>query len=179
MSREMHSELFDDASTTLIEVRVLGETLREANHLIGENGWKVDEGLRIIFANGLYYLRGQKRIEGLDGYESGLAAEVERLSKELMDMQSMYAVMKFRAFSLEQAKQTLEFNVVGLEGENRWSGERMKKFREDEELIRAEVDRLRQENEQLRQRLSVLEGTAEPPPPETGLVRRLLRRVRG
>lgn len=179
MSREMHSELFKDASTTLIEIRVLSEMLKEANQLIGENRWEVDEGQRIIFANGLNYLRGQKRIEGLDGHDGGLAAEVERLTKELMDMQSMYAVMKFRAFSAEQAKQTLEFNVVGLEGENRWSGERIKKFREDEGLLRAEVDRLRQENEQLRQRLSVLEGTAVVPPPKASLMRRLLRRPRG
>lgn len=163
-----------DAWTTLIEIRIHSEMLKEANRLIGENGWEVDEGLRIIFANGLFYLLGRRRLEGLDGGQADLAEEVKRLTAELMDMQSKYAVMKFRAFTLQQDNQTLEFQNTGLRGENRMAMSRLTKFREDEQALTAELSRLRAENERLRQRLGLVEGDATLPRPRPSLVRRLL-----
>jgi len=175
-SREMYAGLFKDTSLTDVPVQILEEELEKARHLIEANQWDQREGLQIIFSNGLYYLLGEAQLREAPSDDGALAQEVKRLTGELMDMQSKYAVMKFRAFSLNQEKQTLGFNVVGLETENRWSGERLKKFREDEELLRAEIGRLRRENQRLQQRLSVLEGTAPAPQAKRG--NRLLGRLR-
>lgn len=173
MAQEMYSELFKDTATTLVEIRALAETIKEAHELIGENGWEVDEGLRIIFANGISYLRGHKRVEGLEGLGGAAALEVKRLTTELMDAQSKYAVMKFRAYTLDQAKQALEFNIVALETENVWSGERLKMFRDDEELLRAELRTVKAEREELRQRVALL-GAPPSVPARRGLLRTLL-----
>jgi len=162
-TREMYADLFKGASTVTIEVLLLKETLRDAKPLIEEQKWSEQEGLQIIFANGLYYLRGERQLQHLPARTDGLAAEVERLTTELMDMHSKYAVMKFRAYTLNEAKQALEFNVTGLETENRWSTARLWQFRADEERMQKELDALRAENERLRQRLAELEAPeAEP-----------------
>jgi cell division protein FtsB len=159
----MYADLFKGASTVTIEVPLLKETLRDAKPLIEEQKWSEQEGLQIIFANGLYYLRGERQLQHLPARTDGLAAEVERLTTELMDMHSKYAVMKFRAYTLNEAKQALEFNVTGLETENRWSTARLWQFRADEEQMQKELEALHAENRRLRQRLAELEAPeAEP-----------------
>jgi len=94
-----------------------------------------------------------------------------------MDMHSMYAVMKYRAYTLSEAKQALEFNVTGLETENRWSTSRLWQFRADEERMQKELDALRGENERLRQRLAGFEapgGEPASPQPRRPLLARVL-----
>ncbi len=177
-SREMYEDLFKGTAAASVSVPILEEELKKAQELIEANKWDQGEGLIIIFSNGLYYLLGEAQLHEVPSDDSALAERVKRLTGELMDMQSKYAVMKFRAFSLNQEKQTLGFNVVGLETENRWSGERLKKFREDEKLLRAQLQDLRRENESLRRRSGDSAVTAPEPEDETrGPVRRFLRRL--
>ncbi len=176
-SREMYSHLFDGARTCEVQLRALDERYSQAMALCRENDWPEQEGLLIIFANGLHYLRGEKYLQGLDDSPDHLATEVKRLTDELMNVQSMYSVMKFRAYLLNQDNQALEFQNTALKTENRWSGARLRQFREDEELLRVELAKVKQESEQLRKQLAVLEGTAEPAPPEPGFAQKLLRRL--
>ena len=157
-TREMYAELFKGVSATTVQVPLLEETQRKARALIEQEKWDEQEGLQIIFANGLYYLRGDQSLGGLSCDHDALAREVERLTRDLMDMHSMYAVMKFRAYTLSEAKQALEFNVTGLEVENRWSTSRLWQFRADEEQMQKELEALRGELERLRQRLAELEA---------------------
>ena len=163
-------------STVIVQVAVLSDLLEKLRRLAAENGWSEEEALRIALANGVHYLLGEKRLASAPADEASLRAEVARLTEELMDMHSMYAVMKFRAFTLEQEKQVLEFRVTGLEGENRMSAWRLAKFRKDEEALRAELRRLQEENERLSQEVTALRGPSPPPPPPGW--RRLLARLR-
>ena len=156
----MYADLFKGVSATTVVVPLLEETLRNARALIEEQKWDEQEGLQIIFANGLYYLRGERSLGVLNCDDDALAREVERLTRDLMDMHSMYAVMKFRAYTLSEAKQALEFNVTGLETENRWSTARLWQFRADEEQMQKELDALRAENARLSQRLAQFEDPA-------------------
>jgi hypothetical protein len=156
----MYAELFKGVSATTVQIPLLEETLRNARALIEEQKWDEKEGLQIIFCNGLYYLRGERQLQDVPDGPDGLAAEVQRLTAELMDMHSMYAVMKFRAYTLNEAKQALEFNVTGLETENRWSTARLWQFRADEERMQKELEALCAENELLRQRLAQLQAPA-------------------
>jgi len=157
-TREMYAKLFKGVSATSVQVPLLEETLSKAKALIEQEKWDEQEGLQIIFANGLYYLRGERTVGRLSCDHDALAREVERLTEELMDVHSMYAVMKFRAYTLSEAKQALEFNVTGLEVENRWSTARLWQFRADEEQMQKELEALHVENERLRQRLAQLEA---------------------
>ena len=165
-TREMYAELFKGVSATTVQVPLLEETLSKARALIEQEKWDEQEGLQIIFANGLYYLREERSLGKLSCDHDALAREVERLTRDLMDMHSMYAVMKYRAYTLSEAKQGLEFNVTGLEVENRWSTSRLWQFRADEERMQKELDALRAENERLLQRLAQLEAPEVEPAPQ-------------
>jgi len=172
--REMYADLFKGMKSDAVQMSLSKEVLDQARKLAEENGWSEEDASQIIFANGLFYLLGQRCLAELDGHDADLAAEVKRVTRELIDMQGKYAVMKFRAFTLQQDNQTLEFQNTGLRAENGMAMSRLDKFREDEELLRAQLRLLQQEREQLRQRLDVVEGAVEVPPTRPGLLRRLL-----
>jgi|FLYL01.1.fsa_nt_gi hypothetical protein len=173
-SREMYSSLFEGMAAETVKVGLSNEVLEQVRRLAEENGWAEEEALRIILANGLFYLLGEQRLAELNLRDSELGVEVTRLTAELMDAQSKYAVMKFRAFTLQQDNQALEFQNTALRVENGMAMSRLDKFREDEELLRAELRRLQNENEQLRRRASALAEPAEAPSSRPSLVRRLL-----
>ena len=142
-------------SRATIEINVLEEELDRARRLIDDNKWGQDEGLLNVFVSGLYYLLGERSLQGVGSSRDSLAQEVENLVKELMLYQSMYAVMKYRAFTLSEQKHVLEGIVAGLEAADRFASARLKTFRRDEEALKAEIEGLREENEQLRKRLTV------------------------
>jgi len=143
------------ASKTAVEISILDEDLDRARRLIADNNWGQDEGLLNVFVSGLYYLLGERSLQAIGSDHGSLAEEVEKLVKELMLYQSMYAVMKYRAFTLSQDKHVLEGNVAGFKAADRFSNARLRTFRDDEEALKAENERLREENEQLRKSLTV------------------------
>lgn len=177
-SGEMYKDLFQGVAQATVSIPLLQEHLEQANTLIRANGWSDEEGLRIIFINGLRYLVGQAYLNALGGDESTLAQEIQRLTSELMDVQSKYAVMKFRAYTLDQAKQALEMNVTGLEAENRLSASRLWKFHADEEILRNQIRELQAENQRLAQQVAALKGEADPPSRPGGALRRMLQNIR-
>lgn len=122
---------------------LMAETYDAARALIAEQGWSEDEGLRIVFASGLAFLRAERALARLNRDGGDLAREVERLIRMVMQLESQYAVMKFRVFELEQQNQTLRLNVAGLRGENELARVRLARFRADEARLRAELQRLR------------------------------------
>src|SRR6266542_1203823 len=122
---EMYKDLFSGVSITTVSIPLLAEELKQAKELTQANKWSEEEGLQIIFANGLSYLLGEARLTALNGSDVLLAEELKKVTDALMDMQSKYAVMKFRAYTLDEAKQGLQMNVTGLELENRMSASRL------------------------------------------------------
>jgi hypothetical protein len=175
---ENESNLFEGAEPAEVTIPLLAEELSAARQLIAEEGWDETEGLHIVFSNGLAYLQGPARLERPKGIEGVPQVEVERLTQELMDMQAKYAVMKFRAFMLQDARDALVMNVTGLRGENEMSASRLWQFRADEERLRVELAAARREIEALRQELAVLKVDVPPPEPPKGIFARLRGMVR-
>lgn len=149
---------------------LLAETYDAARALIAEQGWPEDEGLRIVFAYGLAFLRAERELARLQRDDGDLAREVERLIRMVMRLESQYAVMKFRVFELEQENQTLRLNVAGLRGENELAHVRLARFRADEERLRTEVNRLRaQLADEAQPTRAPLMGEAAGPPARRNL----------
>jgi chromosome segregation ATPase len=161
---------------------LLVETYEAARALIAEQGWPEDEGLRIIFAHGLAFLRAERELARLHHAGGDLAREVERLIGLVMQLEGQYAVMTFRVFELQQENQTLRLNVAGLRGENELAHARLARYRADEERLRDALARLTAENEQLRLALATMpaETTGQPAAPIANacLIGRLLARLR-
>ena len=166
MTREGEAERPDPLagiSRATVEINVLEEDLDRARRLIDDNNWGEDEGLLNVFVSGLYYLLGERILQAVSPDHDSRAQEMESLVKDLMLYQSMYAVMKYRAFTLSEQKHVLEGIVAGLEAADRFASARLRTFRHDEETLKAEITKLREENEQLRKRLAL-----ETPPSEAG-----------
>jgi len=158
MTREGEAERPDplaETSRATVEINVLEEDLDRARRLIDDNKWGEDEGLLNVFVSGLYYLLGERSLQAVSPDHDSRAQEMESLVKDLMLYQSMYAVMKYRAFTLSEQKHVLEGIVAGLEAADRFASARLKTFRKDEEALKAEIAGLREENEKLRNRLTV------------------------
>lgn len=153
MTTDSHEETRDlaDASKASVEIYILQDDLARACRLIEENEWGQEEGLLNIFVSGLYYLLGERRLQAIGSDHASATEEMERLIKDLMLYQSMYSVMKYRAFTLGEEKYVLEGNVSGLRAADRFSNERLKIFRRDEEMLRARLAELEEENSRLRQ----------------------------
>ncbi len=84
------------------------ETIRQ---LLTENEWELDDGLRHLLAIGVVYVQGRLEIAALNHPGANLAAEVRRLQRERMAVESRYAVMKYRAFTAVQAVQAMEMKL--------------------------------------------------------------------
>jgi chromosome segregation ATPase len=147
------SSLRKQASEASIEVSLLTEQLALAKELVRSNGWSDEEGYQIIFVNGLHFLLGERRLQSLDCDHDSLSREVERLTRELMEYQSMYAAMKYKAFTLSEEKYVLEGNVSGLEASDRFATSTIKRFRQEKETLKSRIRELEEEVAALRQSL--------------------------
>jgi len=137
---DVDSQLFDGAETVDVTIQVLRRTYEDILNTIERNGWEPDEGPRILLTMGLGYAQGQRFIEADD-------EERDRLVKRLLELESVAAVMKFRAFSLMRDNKVLDMRmgalqntILGLEGL---------------------VGRLRKENAALKQELAQLKVPPE------------------
>ena len=141
---------FDRAATVTLEIEVLKETYDEILDAILANEWEREEGLRTVLLTGLGYLdaqlnanRSNKQAIANGEGDSIESMRMDPTTKELAAYHSMYSVMKFKAYKLYKANQTLEFNISGLrETERMWEGwaDRM---RREHSSLQAECIRLR------------------------------------
>ncbi len=142
-------DFFPDTERHTLSFEILSDDWQALQQLFAANGWTVEDGLRYALAAGQAYIEGTAQLAELEHpaadpspgspvrapqVQAGqaLAAEVARLQRERMQVESRYAVMKFRAYSFMQAAQLLEMKL---------------------NACRAELDNLRIRNEQMRQQL--------------------------
>jgi hypothetical protein len=177
---EIGDRLFAGVRKRRIEIELLEETYQQALELLRANHWDEAEGLLIIFANGLAFLRGERQLMELAPTTGATGEAWQRLMDELIHLQSMYSVMKFRAFVLQQDNEALGFQNTGYREENRALVRRLERSRADEERLRARIRELEEENERLRHLLGpVAEAGAQerghPRAPLRDLLKRWLR----
>ena len=179
------TQVLRGAKDRKVEIEMLDETYQEALRLAAETGWQDSEALLGVFASGMAYLRSQlTRARQIDG-RATQAAAMDELAERCMQFESMYAVLKFRAYGMAKDRQILEFNVAGLRPDNVGMRHRIRQYKEEVAGLRAEVQRLRDENGRLKRALQQtsgeqqLAGQKEQWGPNTlpGRVQSLLRRL--
>ncbi|MBC7232783.1 MAG: hypothetical protein H5T68_06050 [Chloroflexi bacterium] len=104
---DFEHQFFNGAETVDIVIKVLKETYEDILAAIQRNGWELEEGLRIILTLGLGYTQGQRLLQADN-------EERNRLIERLMDLESVAAVMKFRAFSCMRDNQVLDMQTGAL-----------------------------------------------------------------
>ncbi len=99
------AHFFPQTGVVEVNLTLLDDLWRDVQALCAENEWSLEEGLRIVFANGLAYLK-RRSDEG--------SIEAKR---DYLDLSAQYSVMKFRAFQFMQAAQTLDMKLNGTRSE--------------------------------------------------------------
>jgi hypothetical protein len=110
-THEMERDFFQGAQPVTVSVELLGETLEEAREVFAANGWTEAEGLRIVMTAGIGKL---KTAPTLSDDDLASPDTVKGLSDRMMQLESLYAVMKYRAFHLMKDNQTLEIQNNAL-----------------------------------------------------------------
>lgn len=153
-----------------LEFDVLEETFQKASSLIRENRWDEHEGLVIIFANGLEYLRSEATLSRVnhEGSEAAakMAHELQRTVAQLLEESSKYAALKFRTYRFSLDNQTLEMHENALRGELAMYEQTMKVLRQEAEQMQARIRELEAENRRLKALLPQANVEALPGPKE-------------
>lgn len=123
-----------------IKMELATELRREIGQLCAAHGWSEDEGLRIVFASGLSVLAHEERMRRLSAGRVNLEAEIGRLERRYMEVESRYAVMKYQAYTLGRDRQILEMNQTGLQVELVGMRQRLLQCRADMERLRTEAE---------------------------------------
>jgi len=188
-----HAEIGDDFLTQVlrgakdrkVEIEMLDETYQEALCLAAEAGWEEGEAPLGIFASGIAYLRTQLRQARLMDGRTTRTAAMQELAERCMQIESMYAVLKLRAYVMAKDRQILELHVAGLRPDNEGLRQRISQFRDEVADLKAEAQRLCEENRQLKEALDLSSGQEEPVQEEPegdasrwGWFRAMLRRLR-
>lgn len=139
---------FDRTATVTLEIEVLKETYDKLLNAIVANEWEREEGMRTVLLTGLGYLDTESNVTEQNRHvtsegEVELDKQANPIARELAAYHSMYSVMKFKAYKLYKANQTLEFNIAGLrETERMWEGW-ANRMRHEHTSLQAECIRLR------------------------------------
>lgn len=133
----MEDEMFANASDHTITFALLEETYQEFLALCRENGWNEAEGLPLVFATGIAYLKNEREFSRWNGDDR--ATEFIRLARYANERNAMYSVMKFYAYNYLQDVQKLETQVTGLRGLLASTQAALERERAENARLRAEL----------------------------------------
>jgi len=150
------------AKDTKVEIEMLDETYREALRLASEAGWEEGEALLGVFATGIAYLRLQLEQARVASGATTKTAAMDELAQRYMQIESMYSVLKFRAYAMAKDRQILELHVAGLRPDNEGLRQRVAQYREEVANLKAEIQRLREQNQQLQEMARLPSAYQEP-----------------
>ncbi len=126
-----------------LEILVDGETARDIQATIEEHGWEHSEGLRLLLANGLAYVKGERVLQAI---ESGALSqeELQRTLSRMIETESRLAVLRFRTFEAQQANQAWELSTGAISNENLGLRALVQRLRSENAALRAENEQLRE-----------------------------------
>ena len=111
MTDRFQQEFFPRAEKRTVTLDLLSDEWDRLLAFFAENEWEQDDGLRYTLAAGLACLQTEADSVEVGLAPAGLAAEIKRLQRERMEVESRYAVMKYRAFTFMQAAKVLEMKL--------------------------------------------------------------------
>lgn len=127
-----------------ITMSITAEMAAQIKALAEQQGWPEADAYVATLASGIGAFKEARARDLLQEDSETARDELDLLVKRMRQMETQYAVMKFRTWNFLQAYQASAMSQGALE--NRATG------------LALTVDRLREENEQLKQRLARLEA---------------------
>lgn len=123
---------------------------RRVQELAVQEGWPADEALLTVLSHGAAYVAGQQEVDRINCGDADVREQAEKFHSLAMSLDGSNSVMKFRAYQLGGAVQTLEWNVAGLRGENELGKRRLEIYKAEAQELKDQAAALQSENERLR-----------------------------
>ncbi|NPV87090.1 MAG: hypothetical protein HPY45_13910 [Anaerolineae bacterium] len=136
-----------NAQARRLTLRVTPQTYDDLAELIGARGWQWEDGLRIILAAGLGYLRSNRLPEEPP---NAMPQDAAALTTRLVHAESQLAAMRYRLFEIQQANADWETSSGAVYRENIGLKNLAQRHKEEIRHLQAETARLREELAQQR-----------------------------
>ena len=139
-SKDFQERFFRDSAVVTLQIDVLQETYDELCAAARRQGVELPEAARTALARGLACVRA-------DDYLRASDEEQARIVRQLLDLESNLAVMRYSTFDFMRDNQTLEMQNAALKNAN--------------EGLKAAVDRLHEQEEELLDQIRALQAELE------------------
>lgn len=143
ISEAFERRFFADDEQVRFEVTLMRETWDQIRAMMTEYDWQPNEGLIILLATGMAYLRGERALTVSDGGAGYSAADLKKLLERGITIESKYAAIRNFAFSIMRDHRALEIKFDPMERQYHI-------YRNQVTRLRAENDSLQAENERLK-----------------------------
>lgn len=151
MSEDFERHFFALDEQVRFEITLMRETWDQIREMITEYNWQPNEGLIILLATGMAYLRAEHALDVATDVAGYKADDLKRLLERSITIESKYAAIRNFAFSLMRDHRTLEIKCDPMEREYHI-------YRALANRLRTENDALKAENERLKRTLTALEA---------------------
>lgn len=136
---------FNEASQVTVTVTLMQDTWDDIQSLLDENDWEQNEGLLVLLTTGMAFLRAERALAASAGSAGPRDAEVRKLLKRLIGIESRFAAMKSFAFSMMRDHQAMELKYVAVERTGISNQALSDRLRAENEMLKAEIERLKRE----------------------------------
>jgi hypothetical protein len=144
-TEDFEHRFFDGDEQVKVEVILMRETWDDLLKVIEENGWKPNEGLIILLATGMAFLKAERALSVPQGAAGLSSAEIKKLLDRLTVVEARYASIKNFAFDVMRDHRTLELRSAPIEREYLAFRNMVWPLRRENDALKAEVERLTQE----------------------------------
>lgn len=142
---DFEQRFFQGAEQVKVEVVLMRETWDELLALIQENEWTPNEGLVILLATGMAFHKGERALNVTQGADGLSAEDVKKLLDRQMVIEARYASIKNFAFDIMRDHRVIEMKHAPIEREYLHYKAMVWPLQSENEALKAEVARLKQE----------------------------------
>ena len=130
-----------------ISMKLAAEMIEECQAMAAEQGWPEADALVALLGYGLGCLKEARAKELIERNDEPARDQLDLMLKQMREMQTQYAVMKFRTWNYLQAFQSASLSRGALTNQATGLQAVVHRLRADNEELRREVRSLRLERE--------------------------------
>lgn len=131
-----------------ISMKLAAEMIEECQAMAAEQGWPEADALVALLGYGLGCLKEARAKELIERDDEPARDQLDLMLKQMREMQTQYAVMKFRTWNYLQAFQSASLSRGALTNQATGLQAVVHRLRAENEELRREVKSLRLEREQ-------------------------------
>jgi hypothetical protein len=163
-TEEFEHKFFEGAEQVTAQVTLMHDTWESILKEFEDNGWKQNEGLIVLLTTGLAFLRAERALTIPESAAGMRDAEVDKLIKRLIEIESRLAAMKNFAYDMMRDHRVMELQHEAIKLEANGYHRLAARLKEENLAFRAENEQLKYE---LKKYQSATDMSVAEPVPDT------------